>query len=473
MDSKWGIGIPEYEKKDLMSSTELKEFAIEKTLEFIAKELGIRTDKIKNITDNNEADLVAETETGTVGIKVYISVAPDKTNNYSSIKEENANKYDRYAIANILIGSCDEFRFNKRVVLKDDEFYLNYEKLHYRKLIRESKIDGVRYSLSEDIDQSWKNIYSIQELPNSEFRVEKERKSYKLEWENNYLDEIEQLCKDYNVAKRQEELSKYLILVGKSIEYNMSIKNTFLAFINSINYCKGWFLSDSEKIENSNIILTTKMLLDTNAFVELNLYEIFNFAYFVYYYLTEKIIFDDNVFDKIISSKIVTFEKNPEYFGYGHLTKTIMREMHIEENLKEMYSQIGDFLNNVYHAYASINQYINSCGITRKIDFEKTGEVFESLHEIGKERMQFLIDNFDSTANFKNKHLFLQYRKVISNFNLLLEKDIKINDKLHAKSTGEKYGWFQYIKDIIDRNSQNNFTYKLIQELYALFKNIK
>ena len=36
-----------------------------------------------------------------------------------------------YAVAQIGVGACDPIRFERRKVFKNDEFYINYEKLKF------------------------------------------------------------------------------------------------------------------------------------------------------------------------------------------------------------------------------------------------------------------------------------------------------------------------------------------------------
>ena len=164
----------EINKEDLMSSKELKEFALNNILPILKKEIDIKDIK-KGDSNKDDVDLYIITSSEKIGIDLFVEVAP---NQRSYIYNENHAKLMslkgyKYAIAQIGIGACDPIKFERRRVFKNDEYYFNYEKLKYfdyekisknwHKYIPQRFSDGIQMLL-RDLDRNMNAYFRGQAL---------------------------------------------------------------------------------------------------------------------------------------------------------------------------------------------------------------------------------------------------------------------------------------------------------------------
>lgn len=305
-----------YTKKDLMSYEELKIFSIQSILPYIFEELKINKADISECDAQYGVDFIAKTTDGAIGIKFIIDIAPNKS---IKLYDEDAAKkmYSlgfKFAVAQIGVGSKDELRFQRRVVLKNDGYLFNYTGLKY---FEYKDYSNVRLSLSEDT--SWKYIFNPQTNEENPYTIKKEKRACREDFNSDsYEPTIQGLFDKYYIQSRHREfLKEYILSLAESIQYSLSAENTLVNFMNCVDYCQGLFLSSSKAVKENKIILKTIELLEENSLISLDKYELFNFGFYVYYFLknggTNAEMISSSLADKM---KIDLYYSTPELFGF-------------------------------------------------------------------------------------------------------------------------------------------------------------
>lgn len=460
-------------KKDLMSSAELKEFALEKIIPIIKKELDIIDECIIKAADDDVVDFYIETSKRIIGIDLFVEVAPSCRSfiyNGEHAKIMSDLGYE-YAVAQIGIGACDPIRFERRRVFKNDEYYFNYEKLRFfdYNVINNTKIS---YSLSSS---SYDYIYEREKENTSPYAIEKDIPNFQNDYNTeNYNLIFVSLAKIYDIPENAIKFySNYMMSLAKAINYRLDIRTLFYNFLNCVDYCKGIFLSDSNEILKRNIIPECYSLLEDNKLINLTKYDRYVFAYYVYYFLTNKETkCNIESVTYMNKCKVSLFETKPNYFGFDNLYKKNeeRRKINSYENIYKMLHDGVDFVKNNYTKFIQINLEINSSGVSRAINFAEVNVKIEQLLADARNKLKYLQEGFDITKEFPKKEIYTSYRKSLNSYIKLLELDYSMNHKLNNKSKGGKYGFFEYRKDSKIRNQQSNETIALIKELSNIFE---
>ncbi|MHB1154978.1 MAG: hypothetical protein ACYC00_21960 [Eubacteriales bacterium] len=128
----WGKGIPKYQSSDLMTESELQNFAMQIVKEY---EIDKNHYEILATTDelNKVPNFVIKISNTICFVVVKADIAPnmpiltndEKVNILNHAKQFNAKCY----FASVGIGSCDADRFNASIALRGDGFYSNYRGL--------------------------------------------------------------------------------------------------------------------------------------------------------------------------------------------------------------------------------------------------------------------------------------------------------------------------------------------------------
>ena len=127
--SKWKEGIPKYDKSDIMTESELLDFAMH-----IVNDYEICENGYQLIAANNQVDavpnFVAKKGNDLCFIIVRASIAPIMPKLTDLEKKQyvyHASKFNaKCYFAPVSFGSTDPERFTARLALRDDGFYTNY-----------------------------------------------------------------------------------------------------------------------------------------------------------------------------------------------------------------------------------------------------------------------------------------------------------------------------------------------------------
>lgn len=361
-----------YPKADLMSSQELKEFAIKSILPYICEELKIANSQIRKCDEQYGVDFIAKTSSETIGIKFVIDIAPNKTQKLYD--EEAAKKMHsmgfKFAVAPVGIGARDAVRFNRRIVLQNDAYYFNYIELKY---FEYKDLSNVRFSLSAD--DSWEYIFEPVRQSSNPYIIQKPKKSYREQfYEEQYNTVMPSLLEKYSIRQEHREfLEKYILSLATSIQYSLSVEYTLVTFLNCVDYCKGWLLSDSKAIAEDKIIVETIKMLEDNSLISLDKYELFNFAFYVYYFLKNG-EFNSEVISSYTANKMKTdlFNLIPELFGYPKAERNTTPPVHT--------------VNNSIPKKASANTNPNPIQNSPKEPPKKIPEDFEDYYELNSSK---------------------------------------------------------------------------------------
>ena len=304
-------------KEELMSSKELKRFAFESIYPYIQKELNNKIlEVIKGNSEEIDADYYLKTDNEIIALEVFVEVAPSKNSyryNMELAQKMNKKGY-KYAVAIVGIGSTDAIRFDRRVVLNNDNFYIDYKSL---KFLNVEEFKGIKYSLSLEKDFDKEIIYERQNENSNPYIIQKPKKDYR----NNFSREkrkniMNQLWEDYLIPVNYfEYLYDYIDKLAEAIDFQLDVKESLINFLNCVDYCKGFYLSDSTPVNEDKIIIECVKFLENNIFIELSKYDKYVFAFYVYHYLVNGELNASPEYGPYMNKlKIKLYEEKPEYF---------------------------------------------------------------------------------------------------------------------------------------------------------------
>lgn len=361
----------------------------------------------------------------------------------------------KYAVAKIGIGSSNSIRFDRSVVLNDDDYYFDYKELTYYDYEKISNTK-VNYSLSPKKNSN--SILLREDKYVNPYAIQKPKYDYTKDYyDNNFNKKINKIYEEYDLfGIGNIPIANMVDILGSLTNHCTSSKNLLITYLNAIDYCKGHLFRDSKPIEENKIIPTVKSLVSANSLIDYDEYDAWNIAVYVYYYFKNKDNYIQHTAGDIEFYKKNLYEHRPDLFGFPELLK---RNMQFDENnspkyILEMQKSIIDFAKNIYPKYININMDINSAGVKGKIDFVEINKMVGDMLFDAKSKLEFLTNNFDITKDFIAKDIYGQYRKLLNSFISLLEDDLKINHKLNNKVNGGKYGFFEYRKESKIRNAK-------------------
>lgn len=455
-------------KSQKMTLAEFNDFAIRSVIPEIKKELNCSNIQFFKTDEIEYPGLLLKTDVETIWLDIIIEVAPMFKSfivNWENSKKANENGW-KYAVAHIAVGSKDPVRFDRRIILKNDAYYIRYEGLKYFDYPKNSNI---RYSLSED---TYDYIYKKKEA--NPLLVVKETKNYRQTYRYTEATQTIIECWDkYNLPSESKEyLSKYLIEIGEAIDYCIPLKDTLLNFLNCVDYCKGLLFADSMPLLKQAIIPACHKILDSNTLIDLSAYDNYMFSYMIYYYLiTGEHLGVCESSGYLNLQKIKLFEEKPAYFGFYNITEKKRKQArkNSSENVFNMYLKINHFLTKDFLAYQQLNSEINEESKRKPTNYQTPLSKFKSHLSCARENYSFLICNFDKNKKFADFELYSLFYKVTNEYSELLQKDCRIYEKLLSKNNGGKYGFFEYKKDLKTRDEQLNTLSKHVDELKRIF----
>ena len=129
MEKDWGFGIPNYTREDIMTSSELLNFAMQIVFDYELKPSGYEI-VASNDDINKTPNFIVKKDGQLFFIVVKAAIAPDMPTLNDDEKryiKTNANKYDaKVFFAPVGFASTDADRFSKGLALRGDGFYSNY-----------------------------------------------------------------------------------------------------------------------------------------------------------------------------------------------------------------------------------------------------------------------------------------------------------------------------------------------------------
>lgn len=147
LDSKWGVGIPEYGKDDVMMPNDLYKLGVSFVYEQLVKDGYGFVQK----SDDKEVhpSLVMKKDDRLFFILVEACVArkfPKLSDYHKFVMLEHAKKFKAKAMyAPVSFGSSDGERFNEGLMLKGDSYFAHYEGLKEIKEPKEINIESDYY----------------------------------------------------------------------------------------------------------------------------------------------------------------------------------------------------------------------------------------------------------------------------------------------------------------------------------------
>ena len=464
------------DKKKLMNSNEMKRFAFNSIVPLIEKELKEKIIKLKETKfDKDDIDFYIETKSKKIGIKVFIEIAPNKVGYHyiDDLVKKSQEKGWLFATANIGVGARNEIFFNRRIVLNEAEYMFDYQQLKFHEIYSSEEESEIKYSLSrvpETYDYILKNIPDYV----SPFAVQKPEINYNNKfYGDTYQEELREVFyKNKFSIDDFQFYHKFIFNLAIAINHRVDVERLFLTFSNCVEFCKGNLYSDSVPVVHNKIIPMVVEELEKNSFVNLSKYEKYNFAFYVYYFITSKET-DGAIIspEKMNEIKINVFNNFPKHFGFYSLAEKREKERQINsyENIYKMLQDGIDFVKNNFQQFININLKINNSGVKILIDFAAVNVEVNKLLQDARNKMKFLQTGFDMTREFPKKEIYIMYRKSLESYIDLLELDYNMNHKLCNKSKGGRYGFFEYRKDSKNRNEKCNETIQLIEKLSNIF----
>ena len=442
-----------YEKADLMSRAEIREFAINSIAPYIVKELELPQGCIFKAPEDHSADIYVKQGNQITGILFRVSVAPNKRHfvdfERSNSPIESNNKFTldmeakgyKCAYADVSIGARDALKFDRRVVLKNDAYYFNYEELDYPKV----KANGydIRYSLSPgpSEEERSKAVYSEyvpeRKTPNSAFMVQRPEPTVEnkpKEIKPSSPEVFHDLIEAYNIQNLNvENLKDYLYILYNAIDGAVDERNLVLTFFNCVDFCNGLFLADSEAVPEEKIIPTCLDLISTNTSYYVSRHKEFVIAHYIYNYLTNNYTVSIASVDEMHKKRIALFEYSPRLFGFTELKG---EKDKIEAEANKVVKR-KDILENKIPRFIELYKYYDSICENNSDNTTEYRVTLAELKEIGEEAKSDFFKYLLHDEEIEDK-VAAMYSLIF-----LLEKEIEILQKTNSG----KYGFMEKRKD--------------------------
>lgn len=489
--------LPPYAKENLMSYGELRDFAFSSVLPYINKELdNTITDVKRGSGEKGDAHYYIFCGQRVIGIKVVIDAYPD-IYNVGKLFDDDINEYSlaesmskhgfECAVANIGIGASDHVRFARRIFLKNDGYYFNYQQLRFIKrnpqASDESDKLGVRCSLSKaSKDESWKKIAGFKYVEpigssgkdaicSMAFRREDtqkdcaESRAISAFWadEEKVLDKMERMCKDAYISTEQASEMSRLICYASSTAHNKIAPEDMLNYVcNAVDYVTGVFLSDSVPVPQNEVLVVLQNLfekakLSSKYKVECDETALIN--YLIYIFVTDRKKFraflqSDYLAEykgKRLSSIGYIYQEtkeaflaNPQQFGYG---QDVVDEIARLQNINSS-QNIEKYVSLKVALEADMRQF---CVLHEKIVVKKTLQQMSKmeetkLHQFGTkayELVKFIEANFDDQLEDCHKESMDAFRVKVAAY----QRCIGMDEVIIAKQLRGKYGMFERMDD--------------------------
>ena len=430
------------DKNSKLSSSELFDFSVENIMPYIIEELGGDVEVIKGSKENGEPDFFLNTSNEKIGLNFVISIAPCKSN--SGYNKELAERlYDKgikFAVAQVSIGASDSYKFDRRILEKNDSYYFDYEKLYFYDV---EKFYGVKLMLGKNTN--YEQIYERKAEANEWLKVKKNIDNYRAEFLNDSL--VHEILVKYGVNEKFYE--KFFHIIGSSIDYKLSYKDLVINFLNCVDIVDGVVLSDDKEVKRRDIIKKCIDYYDNNTLVNLDNYDIYWLSFFVYYYIAnnknKSPILSLEEYKKI---KIDLYENDHSLFGFKKSYRELENNDVLENkrNIFKMNNYIIEYFD-IYNEYIEIDKAIKNENIL-SVAIKYSNDLMNYLKKI-KIMNSFVSHYIDEDQIGKYKEQFYYFKDVLYNFENLLYCEAPRMKKYYIKANGEKfkYGFFEQRKD--------------------------
>lgn len=504
--------LPPYAKENLLSYSEMRNFAFSSILPYINKELnGTITDVKRGTGEKDDAHYYVFCGRRIIGIKVVLDAYPD-IYNVGRFFDDDINEQEfaksmhehgfECAVARIGIGASDPMRFARRIFLRNDGYYFNYEQLRFVKHNPQASNgavpSGIRFSLSEaPKDESWKKIVGFKYTKPSEIisrdamcsmaiqRTAPPKDYAKIRatsafWDDEemVLGKVELMCKNaYISAENACEMSQ-LICYAASTAHNKISPEEMLNYVcNAVDFITGVFLSDSVPVPQNEMLIALRDLFEKTELsskYEVECDEAALINHLVYIFVTDR-----QKFREFLQSDYLAEHKgkrlssigyiyhctkdkflaNPKRFGYGQdVVDEIARlqNMNSPQNLQK-YAAMRVAVE------AEMRQF---CVLHEKIVAKKTLQLLgkteeDQLRQFSKnayELLKFAENNFDEKLADTDKRSMASFGSIIA----VYQRCLGMDEVIISRQLRGKYGLFERMDDV--KESKTRFEQFVLQQ---------
>jgi len=484
--------LPPYAKENLLSYSEIRDFAFSSILPYINKELNNTITDVKRGTGKkDDAHYYIFCERRVIGIKVVIDAYPDIYNvgklfdddlNEQTIAKTMHEHGFECAIANIGIGASDHVRFARRIFLKNDGYYFNYQQLRFVKYNPQTGgAPSIRYSLSAvEPDYEWKTLAGFdytkpkpKQNPNADMLIQRaepeKQKDYSKSIANNkfWKDEaaatqaINSLAATAYLNNCDTEALNQLIRMVAHITWNdISLEDAFYYTCNAIDYINGYFLADSMPIKADKALLALKTLMGNNKAVteyELSLWKATAINFLIYLFCFDRKTYaecvkgyysatkpDDRPYSIIASKLEAAFLADPIRFGYGQdVVDEIARLQKINspQNIQR-YAEMRAAVESEMQQFCVLHEKI----VTKKalqLLGKKEEAQLRQFSSNAYELLKFAENNFDANLEAAHKRSMDSFHMTVAAYQRCLGMD----EVIVGRQLRGKYGMFERMDD--------------------------
>ena len=484
--------LPPYAKENLLSYSEMRNFAFSSILPYINKELnGAITDVKRGTGEKDDAHYYIFCGRRIIGIKVVLDAYPDiynvgrlfndDTNEQALAKSMHEHGFE-CAVANIGLGASDHMRFARRIFLRNDGYYFNYQQLRFVKYNPQAgNASGIRYSLSAvEPDHEWKTLAGFDYTkpkpkpnPNADLLIqrptpEKSRDYSKLVANSNFWKDegsakqaISNLAATAYLGDSDIEALNQLIRMVAHITWNdIGFEEAFYYTCNAIDYISGHFLADSAPVKEDAAIVALKNLIDKNkeiAEYELSLWKRTAINFLIYLFCFDRKAYaecvdgyysatkpDDRPYSVLANKLETAFLADPQKFGYGQdVVDEITRLQNINspQNLQK-YAAMRAAVE------AEMRQF---CVLHEKIVAKKTLQLLGKTEEAqlrqfstnAYELLKFAENNFDAKLADTHKRSMASFHSIVT----VYQRCIGMDEVIISRQLRGKYGLFERMDD--------------------------
>lgn len=484
--------LPPYEKEKLLSYSEMRNFAFSSILPYINKELnGTITDVKRGTGEKDDAHYYIFCGRRIIGIKVVLDAYPDIYNvgrlfnddiNEQALAKSMYEHGFECAVANIGLGASDHMRFARRIFLRNDGYYFNYQQLRFVKYNPQAgNASGIRYSLSAvEPDHEWKTLAGFDYTkpkpkpnPNADLLIqrptpEKSKDYAKLVANSNFWKDeksakqaISNLAATAYLDGSDIEALNQLIRMVAHITWNdIGFEEAFYYTCNAIDYISGRFLADSVPVKEDAVLVALKNLIDKNkeiAEYELSLWKRTAINFLIYLFCFDRKAYsecvegyysatkpDDRPFSVIANKLETAFLTDPKKFGYGQdVVDEITRLQNINspQNLQK-YAAMRAAIE------AEMRQF---CVLHEKIVAKKTLQLLGKTEEAqlrqfstnAYELLKFAENNFNAKLADTHKRTMASFHSIVAAY----QRCIGMDEVIISRQLRGKYGLFERMDD--------------------------
>lgn len=484
--------LPPYAKENLLSYSEMRNFAFSSILPYINKELnGTITDVKRGTGEKGDAHYYIFCGRRVIGIKVVLDAYPDIYNvgrlfsddiNEQALAKSMHEHGFECAIAKIGIGASDHVRFARRIFLRNDGYYFNYQQLRFVKYNPQAGgASGIRYSLSAvELDHEWKTLAGFDYTkpkpkpnPNADMLIQRpapeKSKDYSKLVANSKFWKDEETAKQainslaetaYLDGSDIEALNQLIRMVAHITLNDIGLEDAFYYTCNAIDYIKGRFLADSTPVAADAALVALKNLIDKNKEIseyELSLWKRTAINFLIYLFCFDRTAYaecvtgyysatkpDDRPYSVIANKMETAFLADPIRFGYGQdVADEIARLQNINspQNLQK---------------YAAMRAAVESemrqyCVLHEKVVTKKTLQLLGKAEEAqlrqfstnAYELLKFAENNFDAKLADTHKRSMESFHSLVTTY----QRCIGMDEVIIGRQLRGKYGLFERMDD--------------------------